>query len=397
MNAKNAPETHPSIKPTGTRPGGPRTPRGKATETDSFWGSFLSDPWRKAASVGLGFLLWLFLDSQVRRSIMVELRLESIDVSISVARERSGDTLDFRFPSMDFTVLRFEDSTKQEEARQITLSLSGPSHQIQRIDENPIFYIEPPVNELANGYEFDVRDIRAHNPDHQSLIDDMKPRRIKVVMEPNAEKEFVLSVGNVTFDMDLTREPNFKDRIEEEKIRFIPNLIKLHGTATSLDTLNPASPIFHADLRRYAKSGNLEARVRLVLRDDLKNIRVDPEAPFADITLRPDYVLFDLQLPVTLSHANPADKGKWETQQEMVGFKLNAAGAVENELSSKDPAAQQQWIERNALLYAVVPANADPKETPVPAILKFHNPDYQEGKDYRFEQPQVYIRPKGEK
>lgn len=358
-----------------------------------------ADPWRKLVSLLLAVGLWFYLDAQVTKEDSLVLPIRPVDFEATGGQAGTPGTLELRISLRTFTIHGFEDDAGNS-IDSVTLDFKGPSHVIRRLADDPSFSVTPTEQDLSvidGSWSFDKSRVRAANELLQGHLTAMHPQRVKVLLERNAVREVRLTSDNVTIlPPPVELERDFLARVEIERARFFPETVVLRGTTSALSRVSPESPLFRADLSAFANTTQAEIRVTLQPLDQLvrDGIRTDPRTIHVTYPVRPQYLRFELEVPVLLSlEGTPFTMEQWEAPppQNVV---LWAAGPLEAELSNKNSAELREWAKANAVIVARLAEPGELKTQTTHTRFLLYNETWREGRDYRAEVPALFVNPR---
>lgn len=368
-------------------------------EPKSLLARAFADPWRKLVSLLLAIGLWFYLDAQVTKEDSLVLPIRPVDFESTGGQAGTPGTLELRISLRTFTIHGFEDEAGKS-IDSVTLDFKGPSHVIRRLADDPSFSVTPTEQDLAlvdGSWSFDKSRVRAANELLQGHLTAMHPPRVKVLLERNAVREVRLTPDNVTVvPPPVELERDFLARVEVDRARFFPETVILRGTTSALSRISPESPLFRADLSAFANTTQSEIRVTLRPLDELvrAGIRTDPRTIHVTYPVRPQYLRFELQVPVLLSlEGTPFSAEQWEPPEPQK-IVLWAAGPLEAELSNKTTAELREWAKANAVIVARLAEPTELKTQTTHTRFLLYNETWREGRDYRAEVPALFVNPR---
>ena len=354
----------------------------------------ISDPWRKLAAIGLALILWVWLDDKFTESLTIEVGVRIVDPDRSGRQPSlaSARTIDILVPPQDYAVVGFLNPTPPlREIDTVRLTFKGSKQVINRLERRKRFVFEPSSAQLASAelvFDFDRHDLVFDDDELANALVEMQPNQVRVALERKQEREIHLTHTNVLFIFPES-DSLLADRLEPHRAQFSTPRIRLTGTVTELDAINAdLQNMFEVDLSGHAKTTQRTITERVVLRDKWvidRHIEMKPAFFEVTVPVRPNFVSFDLQVPVQLLTTQTSyQPGDFEIVRP-VPVTLRVASPLDAELQGKDDAARARWARENLYVRAVLPKDTtlDRERIVIEGALVFWRGDYEAGVHYR--------------
>ena len=357
------------------------------------------------APVILAILVWLFLDSQITKTVILDCQLYYVNALEDDDRiiPDGVSTLQVRLPTSEFTPGAFLD-TRDEPITQVSITFRGPDHLISTIEPGEQFFVRAQPSAGQSFLEFDLEDITVDR-ELRSALHAISPDRIKLELQPNGTKELPLSHTYVQVDLPEGDASLYTEKLELRDMTFNPSVIKLHGTKAHLDRverlLRQRDPfLFRVDLsdrasdfRRREIQANLEP---LPILSELQ-IVCDPKQPKVLIPLRPDWNEHEIRAPMSLESAS-FDRDHFEDLPRQQPLTLFVAGELANELTGLNADQIEAWTMANVRVLVSVPHTyngVDPMQIE-PKLVFLKHDNLELGRDYKFELFPIEVKPRNQ-
>lgn len=346
--------------------------------------SLVADPVRKLLALALAVPLWIFLDSQVTVPKTEGFRLVTADSAAE------PDTYPLRIDlaaNEQYRVKGFRNSVDDSELKSVDITFKGPKHVVTAILDAPEVFVRPrDINPQTNQFVFDRADIRSSDPNVVNAIDEMKPRRVTVVLERVATEQFVLSMSRVQIEYpDPVRFPDFRARLRVDATEFGERHVTLKGTRQQIEaTMRDERPLFRLDLRGFGTTTAPQVAASLSLLPGY-DLTVVGGATNVSIPLNPKFEDYELKVPVLLDTLARASDGTENFEADAtVNVKLSVSGELAGSLSTLPAGAMRdEWAREHARVDVRLPADWDGNAQIFLGTLRLTDPHYQRGRDYQ--------------
>ena len=351
--------------------------------------SLVADPVRKLLALALAVPLWIFLDSQVTVPKTEGFRLVTADSAAE------PDTYPLKIDlaaNEQYRVKGFRNNVDDSELKSVDITFKGPKHIVTAILDAPEVFVRPPdgaINPQTNLFVFDRTDIRSSDPNVVNAIEEMKPRRVTVVLERVATEQFALSMSRVQVEYpDPVRFPDFRARLRVDAADFGERgerHVTLKGTRQQIEaTIRDERPLFRLDLRTFGTTTAPQVAAPLSLLPGY-DLTVVGSAINVSIPLDPKFEDYEMKVPVlldTLARASAATEN-FEADAT-VNVKLSVSGELAGSLSTLPAGApRDEWAREHARVDVRLPADWDGNAQIFLGTLRLTDPHYQRGRDYQ--------------
>lgn len=313
-------------------------------------GTVFADPWRKAAAVLLATGLWWFVDSRIEGVTTRKLAL--VTVGADVGPSLAVDRLAIALPTDRVVGQRFLDGEREVDS--VTVVIRGPRFLIDDLQERPIDLQITRFLTLdwstRSSVEFTSSDLRLDQLVMKDLHFELRPSRIRLVVENIVSRPFPLSLDAV----ELIEGP-FEGRLRRETAEFTQEAPVVLGKAFGIDQLGKlAGKRFRATM----SSGNdrqVTGQIEIVGGADL-GVRFETP-PLLTMQLKPVTRTFDLEIPVVVDdQALPPDlRGQWLPETRSRSVRIRAGGDLRSRLvglsENIDKAQLPDWVAENLRLH----------------------------------------------
>jgi hypothetical protein len=370
------------------RPGNPPPKeRGKGSRLDlaSFARSLLADPLRKLLALALAIPLWIFLDSQVTKQVVVLLSLRPERQGVAGS---AGASLELRLGNEPYTVRGFRDAVTEQEVNHVRIVFAGAKHVVETLQDDPVAYVRVTpgsVNPQTDLFEFDKNDIRSDDPNLRNALQEMTPRRVAVLLERSESHDVML-----THDMlSVLPQGELAERVRLEQATFSPAQVRVSGPRARVEAFRSREgkgKLFAVDLSGFAGSDRSEATQQIRVVEEFSDLRIEPSRVTVSMPLDPRFETFEINAPVwvdTLTRAN-VDLSHYEIEQTKL-IRIRASNQLAGQLSRYSQKQRDDWARSAVRLFTEIPAGWDGTATLLPATPLIVLPGLRRGKDYRFE------------
>ncbi|MBL8734103.1 MAG: hypothetical protein JNN13_17145 [Planctomycetes bacterium] len=320
-----------------------------------FFANLVDDPYRKLAAVGLGFMLWLFIDRQITSSC--ERSLPLTVVGLQGASGPVGDRLAVQLPTDRVVELGFFNG--EQALENVRATLRGPKYRIDALREQQIALTisaflsrDWSVNQSV---EFTAADLGA----------DQLPRGVTIEFDPPRLRLDVERIGDTTIRLDSLERVDLvadqgADRLILASARFNPEEAVVLGTAKQIQEFKKRTgKLFRAVAHLQPNAKQVSVRLDLIA-DAKTGLRLE-QSPLLTIDVRPEMQLFTIEVPMLVDDtALPEElRGRFKLEQRSRQVRIQAAGALKSELitrlDSQDKGAIADWAAENLRLLLMVP------------------------------------------
>ncbi len=350
----------------------------------SFLRSLASDPVRKLLALALAVPLWIFLDSQVTVPKTERFPLAAKGAAVD------ADTYPLLVDlgaNEQYRVKGFRDSVDEAELKAVELTFKGPKHVVDAILDAPDVFVRPRAGAInaQNVFVFDRSDIRSSDPNVAKSIEEMKPRRVAVVLERVATEPFVLAMSRVQVEYpDPVRFPDFRARLRLDAADFSERHVSLRGARQQIDAaMRDERPLFRLDLRGFgtATTPRVSATLSLLPGFDLS---VVGNSINVSIPLDPKFEDYELKVPVLLDTlARPRASGEEFECDATLSVRVRVSGELAGTLSTLPAGSERDdWAKEHARVDVRVSADTVDGQILI-GTLRLTDPHYQRGRDYQ--------------
>lgn len=312
--------------------------------------TIVADPLRKLIAIGLGLLLWLFVNSRITNHMQRSLPLFTAGPQASSSE--GSDRLVVVLPTNRVVGKHFYDG--QREIDHVDVKVSGPRYRVAaleeaRLDLQIIKFLDLDWGSRTS-VEFTAADLRSEKL-LQDLHMDLVPGRVRLEVERIEEQSFQLSLDLV----DL-QEEQFAGRVLLDTAEFAPAKAVVLGSAIDLDRFKarPGKP-FCAKLKGTGNERQITASLELV--GEVASGVHFGTVPILTLQMLPLTAAFELELPIVIDDlALPADlRGKYLPETAVRTVRIKAGGNLRSQLvnlrEGGDPRKMADWAAANLRLY----------------------------------------------
>lgn len=314
--------------------------------------AIVADPVRKLIAIGLGLLLWLFVDSRITNATRRPVPLVTAGPQATAGVGAGGDRLVVVLPTDRVVGKRFFDGERAID--RVDVQITGPRYRVAAVEESRLDLQIIKFLELDWGsrtsVEFTAADLRSEKL-LQDLRIDLVPPRVRLEVERIEEQPFQLTLDLV----DLQDNP-FAGRVLQDTAEFAPGKAVVLGSAFDLDRFKkrPGKP-FRATLKGIGNERQVTASLELPggIESGLRFQTV----PILTMQLLPLTAPFELELPVVVDDLalGPELRGKYEPEAKVRTVRIKAGGNLRSHLvnlrEGGDPRKLAEWAAANLRLY----------------------------------------------
>lgn len=347
--------------------------------------SLAADPVRKLLALALAVPLWIFLDSQV--TVPKSERFPLVAKGTAADSDLYPLLIDLA-ANEQYRVKGFRDSVDEAELKSVELTFKGPKHLVAAILDAPDVFVRPragAINPLTNVFVFDRSDIRSSDPNVVNTIEEMKPRRVAVVLERVATEQFVLAMSRVQVEYpDQVKSPDFRARLRLDAAEFSERHVSLRGTRVQIDAMmRDEKPLFRLDLRGAGTTTapRVSATLSLLPGSDLT---VVGSSINVSIPLDPKFEDYELKVPVLLDTLarSPQPAEEFEVDPT-ANVRIRVSGELAGTLSTLAAGApRDDWAREHTRVDVRVPGDYVDGQILL-GTLRLTDPHYQRGRDYQ--------------
>lgn len=285
--------------------------------------ALVADPWQKLFAIGLGTVLWLFVDSRITRTISRTIPLVTAGTQ-SIAGEQL-ERLAVVLPTERVVGRRFFDGDREVE--KVEVVLTGPRFRVAALEDELLNlqitkFLSLDWSSRTN-VELTAADIRRDKPMEQLRIE-LRPARIRLEVERVEERPFTL-----TLDLVDLQEGVLGERLRRETCKFAPETATVLGPAIGIEALTKrAGKPFRAVLKPTTNDRQVSASLELVGGTEL-GLRF-AAVPVMTMEVLPQTTRFEFELPVLVDDmALPADqRGVYQPEPTTRTVAIRAGGAL---------------------------------------------------------------------
>ncbi len=313
--------------------------------------AIVADPVRKLIAIGLGLLLWLFVNSRITNHTQRQVPLVTAGPQVSAGV--GSDRLVVVLPTDRVVGKRFLEGEKAID--RVGIRVSGPRHRVAEIEESRLDLQIIKFLDLDWGsrtsVEFTAADLRSEKL-LQDLHVELVPPRVRLEVELIEEQPFQLSLDLV----ELIEDEQFARRVQVDTAEFAPGKAVVLGRAIDLDRFKKrAGKPFRATVKSAGNERQVTASLELVGGVD-SGLRFQ-SVPILTMQLRPLTEPFDMELPIVVDDlALPAElRGKYEPEAKVRTVRIKVGGNLRSQLVNLREGGDQrklvEWAAANLRLY----------------------------------------------
>jgi hypothetical protein len=316
-----------------------------------------ADPVRKLAAIGLAFLLWVFINGQIRGAVTRTVSLTWVG-SVRTGEENFGDRLAVVLPTDRVIGRRFMDGDREVQTAKVVLR--GPRFKIDAL-QNQREQLDLQITRFTGldwstrrDVEFTAADIR---PDIRVLQDvqiELDPSRIRLEVERIDEWEVRLGLDDV--EIDVPDEETGR-RLRADTAEFQPPIARILGPASAIARVRQPGPKpLRARVRRIGNERQVSTVLELATGREL-GLRL-AEVPTVTFQVLPVLQVFQFELPLVVDDLGlPVEqRGLYKATEQSRLVRIRAGGQLLTQLVTVGgPKQQQEWAAANLRLLVVVP------------------------------------------
>ena len=318
----------------------------------------VKDPARKLLAIGLGLLLWFFIESRITRTIERSLALRAVGAQ-SVAGE-GRERLAVAIPTDRVVARGFFDGDREIE--RVKVVIRGPRFRVAAL-ENELLNLQITKFlgldwESRTSVEFSESDLPRDQRALEGVDIRLEPSRVKLVVDRIEQQSVQLTFEQV----DLLGSEQKDNRLKTDTVQFSPPTALVLGSAEAINAFKQRTGrLFRADLAAAVSAGNgrqLTVSLDLIDKDALQ-LRL-AATPLMTLDVLPQTSVFDLEVPVDIDDLSlpPDQRGRYRPEQPTRVVRVRAGGDLRSRIVSLrenvDSAQLADWVQENLRLHVHV-------------------------------------------
>lgn len=318
----------------------------------------VKDPARKLLAIGLGLLLWFFIESRITRTIERSLALRAVGAQ-SVAGE-GRERLAVAIPTDRVVARGFFDGDREIE--RVKVVIRGPRFRVAAL-ENELLNLQITKFlgldwESRTSVEFSESDLPRDQRALEGVDIRLQPGRVKLVVDRIEQQSVQLTLDQV----DLLGSEQKDRRLKTDTVQFSPPTALVLGSAEAINAFKQRTgKLFRADLGAAVSAGNgrqLTVSLDLIDKDALQ-LRL-AATPLMTLDVLPQTSVFDLEVPVDVDDLSlpPDQRGRYRPEQPTRVVRVRAGGDLRSRIVSLrenvDSAQLADWVSENLRLHVHV-------------------------------------------
>lgn len=342
-----------------------------------------ADPWRKAAAVALGVLLWFALDNQITETKDFPLPLYAVALNGPMPEDRS---VHVAIDRNQFFVDGFYDRVMEREIGGVTLDVRGAKHEIAALDENPGWRVTPNLSDITEqraSVEFTAEDLRAIEPRFQGLEIVMTPASVRVDVIKTTRHDFLLTPSL----LQISASPDILSRIRKNQAEFNPaKAITLVGPADQIQLATNLPVLFEVDLAdALPETTEIAGTVRLIDDERIDRVQLATSETITvtiPLTVAFKRKRFDIPINIDTSALPKEIQDQFTARDSYASIEIQYSHNLDNTLLGMDAEQAQDYMWEFARLWVRVPPNTT-TSTSHDSQFIFTGQLFQEGLDYK--------------
>lgn len=338
--------------------------------------ALLADPLRKLAAVALGYLLWLFIDSQINATHEFELPIVISYGEKTDGGDRTAARLLVPVPTAEVAVTRVTGSDGREH-KSVLVTAHGPRFLVDSLRSSPL---QLSVGDLASDWnksdsvEFAVADLLTVAHTSRGVTLTMDPARVRLQLEHMRWKEEDLRFEQLDVQCDERLRPRLRSHLAE----FSKSRARIVGPAQDLAALRTdAGKAFRVTLVARDNDRAVSAPLTLTQGTGRLHLHEPVTVTIPLLPVRQEFAV-DLQLLIDDLALPSGLRGVYRAEQTSRAVRIKVSGELLTTLVTLAEAERQAWVDQHLRLHVWLPRREDERslgaELVVPARLQLVGP-----------------------
>ncbi|MBK8100266.1 MAG: hypothetical protein IPK26_24455 [Planctomycetes bacterium] len=319
--------------------------------------ALLGDPLRKVAAIALGYLLWLFIDSQINATHDFDLPILVSYGEKADGGDRAAPRLLVPIPTANVAVVKITGSDGREHDS-VRVTAHGPRFLVDSLRSSPL---QLSVGDLASDWdktdsiEFAVADLLTVAHTSRGVTLTMEPARIRLHLERMRWRDEDLRIERV----ELAGDERLRARLRRHLAEFSQPRARIVGPAKDLAALRPDTGTpFQAMLEARDNDRSVTAALTLTQGADRLHLHEPVTVTIPLLPVRQEFavtlllLIDDLALP-------PALRGAYRAEEASRTVRIKVSGELLTTLVTLADAERQAWVDQHLRLHVWVPRRED--------------------------------------